>query len=126
MNHGFGCGEPRRVRLPEGDSLAAVNTFLNPDWGIDKRDTVSHSLERFNNMTARLADNHGAIDAAKVRDLMDLTLFNDDGAYAAPISPETTEHTPRSVGTQREENPMSTRLSRVARHGAGSVGMGFR
>ena len=70
-----------RVRLPDGDSLAAVNTFLNPDWGIDKRDTVSHSLERFENMTARLADNHGAIDAAKVRDLMDLTLFNDDGSF---------------------------------------------
>jgi hypothetical protein len=70
-----------RVRLPEGDSLAAVNTFLNPDWGIHKRDTVSHSLERFENMTARLADNHGSIDAAKVRDLMDLTLFNDDGSF---------------------------------------------
>lgn len=70
-----------RVRHPEGDSLAAVNTFLNPDWGIHRRDTVSHSLERFNNMTARLADNHGVIDAAKVRDLMDLTLFNDDGSF---------------------------------------------
>jgi hypothetical protein len=70
-----------RVRLPEGDSLAAVNTFLNPDWGIHKRDTVSHSLERFDNMTARLADNHGSIDAAKVRELMDLTLFNEDGSF---------------------------------------------
>jgi hypothetical protein len=70
-----------RVRLPEGDSLAAVNTFLNPDWGIHKRDTVSHSLERFDNMTARLADNHGSIDAAKVRELMDLTIFNEDGSF---------------------------------------------
>jgi hypothetical protein len=70
-----------RVRLPEGDSLAAVNTFLNPDWGIHAHDTMSHSLERFDNMTARLADNHGSIDAAKVRDLMDLTLYNEDGSF---------------------------------------------
>ena len=70
-----------RVRRPDGDSLAAVNTFMNPDWGIHKRDTVSNSLTRFANMTARLADNHGSIDAAKVRDLMDLTLFDDDGSF---------------------------------------------
>jgi hypothetical protein len=70
-----------RVRRPDGDSLVAVNTFLNPDWGIHKRDTVSHSLERFDNMTARLADSQGSIDAAKVRDLMDLSLFDADGSF---------------------------------------------
>jgi len=75
------CSPPdSRVRLPDGDTLVVVNTFLVPDWGIGKRDTVSHSLERYANMTDRLAENHGAIDAAKVRDLMDLTLFNSDGS----------------------------------------------
>jgi hypothetical protein len=52
--------------------------------------------------------------------------INERGAYAAPISPETTEHTTRGVGTQRDENPMSTRLSPITSYGAGSVGMGFR
>jgi hypothetical protein len=70
-----------RIRVADGDSLAAVNTFLIPDWGIHEHDTLSHSLERFNNMTDRLADNHGSIDATLVRDLMDLTLFNEDGSY---------------------------------------------
>jgi hypothetical protein len=32
-------------------------------------------------MTARLAEYQGLIDAAKVRELMDLTLFNDDGTF---------------------------------------------
>lgn len=75
------AGWDNRVRLPDGDSMVVVNTFLDPNWGIGKRDTVSHSLERYSNMTARLAENHGAIDSAKVRDLMDLTLYDSDGSF---------------------------------------------
>ena len=71
-----------RVRLPEEDSLAVVNTFLNPDWGIHKRETVSNSLRRYANMTARLTENRGKIDAEKTRELMDLRLFNEDGTFA--------------------------------------------
>ncbi len=43
--------------------------------------------------------------------------IDERGAYAAPISLETTEHTPGRVGTQRDENPMGTRLSRMAGYG---------
>ena len=68
-----------RVRRSDGDTMVVVNSFLNPDWGIHKRNTVSHSLERFDNMTAQLAENKGDIDAQKVRDLMDIRLFNEDG-----------------------------------------------
>ncbi len=68
-----------RVRRPDGDTMVIVNSFLNPDWGIHKRDTVSHSLERFSNMTDRLAENQGNIDARKIRDLMDIPIFNKDG-----------------------------------------------
>jgi hypothetical protein len=71
-----------RVRLPENDSLAVVNTFLNPDWGIHKRETVSNSLRRFANMSARLAENKSEIDAERTRELMDLRLFNEDGTFA--------------------------------------------
>jgi hypothetical protein len=73
------CWGDHRVRRPDSDTLVVVNTFLNPDWGIHKRDTVSHSLERYSNMTAQLAENKGNIDAQKVRDLMDIRLFNEDG-----------------------------------------------
>ena len=69
-----------RVRRSDGDTQVVVNTFLNPDWGIHKRDTVSHSLERYNNMKARLAESSGDIDAKKVRDLMDIPIFNKDGS----------------------------------------------
>lgn len=48
------------------------------------------------------------------------------GAYAAPIGPETREHTTARVGTQRDESPMDTRVSPTAGDGAGSLGMGFR
>lgn len=68
-----------RLRLSDGDSLVAVNSFLNPDWGIHRRDTVSHSLERLANMTDRLAENKGNIDVEKTRELMDLPLFEADG-----------------------------------------------
>jgi len=49
-----------------------------------------------------------------------------DGAYAAPISPETREYATERVGTQRDENPMDTRVSAIAGDRAGSLGMGFR
>ncbi|UTB32466.1 MAG: C45 family autoproteolytic acyltransferase/hydrolase [Methanobacterium sp. ERen5] len=68
-----------RIRYPEGDSLVSVNTFLNPDWGIHIRNTVSHSLERLSNMNDRLAENRGKIDAEKTRELMDIPLFEEDG-----------------------------------------------
>ena len=69
-----------RVRRSDGDTMVVVNSFLNPDWGIHKRDTVSHSLERHSNMTDRLEENHGKIDAGKIRDLMDIPIFNKDGS----------------------------------------------
>jgi hypothetical protein len=75
------AGWDNRVRLPGGDSVVTVNTFLDANWGIGRRDTVSHSLERLSNMTARLAENAGSIDAATTRDLMDLTLFDPDGTF---------------------------------------------
>ena len=71
-----------RLRQPEGDSIAVVNTFLDPDWGLGKRETVSNSLRRFANMTARLAENEGKVDAEIVRSIMDLRLFNEDGTFA--------------------------------------------
>lgn len=73
-----------RVRRPEGSSIAVVNTFLDPDWGMTARDTVSNSLRRHANMTARLAENDGKVDAKTVRSLMDLRLFNEDGSFANP------------------------------------------
>jgi len=75
------CWGDSRARRPNGDTMVVVNSFLNPDWGIHKRDTVSHSLERFSNMTDRLEENHGKIDAVKIRDLMDIPLFNEDGSF---------------------------------------------
>ncbi len=71
-----------RLRVAEGDSLAVVNTFLAADWGLGQRETVSNSLRRFANMTARLAENKGKIDAGVTRKLMDLRLFNEDGSFA--------------------------------------------
>ena len=68
-----------RFRRPEGESHVVVNSFLDPDWGIGLRDTVSNSLRRFDNMTARLAENEGRINAEVTRDLMDLPLFDADG-----------------------------------------------
>jgi hypothetical protein len=71
-----------RVRLPAESALVGVNSFMNPDWGIHQRETVSNSLRRFANMTARLTDSKGQIDATKTRQLMDLRLFNEDGTFA--------------------------------------------
>ncbi len=70
-----------RVRRADGDSMVVVNSFLNPDWGIHQRDTVSHSLERYSNMTFHLKENQGNIDARKIRDLMDIPIFNEDGTF---------------------------------------------
>ena len=70
-----------RLRRSKGDTLVTTNTFFNPDWGIHARNTVSHSIERFNNMTDRTAENKGNIDSQKVRDLMDIRLFNEDGSF---------------------------------------------
>lgn len=71
-----------RLRLPEGDSLVVVNTFLSPDWGLGARETVSNSLRRLSNMTTRLAENTGKTDAEVIRKLMDLRIFNEDGSFA--------------------------------------------
>ncbi len=70
-----------RLRSPDGESMVVVNTFLDPDWGMGRRETVSNSLRRLDNMTARLAENEGKLDAALTRDLMDLTLFDSDGKF---------------------------------------------
>ncbi|MGI9517349.1 MAG: C45 family autoproteolytic acyltransferase/hydrolase [Pirellulaceae bacterium] len=71
----------RRNPTDGGDTLAVVNTFLNPDWGMRQRDTVSNSLTRYRNLTDRAADAHGSIDAEKAMELFDLTLFNLDGTF---------------------------------------------
>jgi hypothetical protein len=31
-------------RVADGDTMAIVNSYMNPDWGIHKRETVSNSL----------------------------------------------------------------------------------
>jgi hypothetical protein len=70
-----------RRRPAVGDSYVVVNTFLGDSWGLGKRETVSNSLRRFSNMTDRLAETVGQVDAQKTRDLMDLRLFNEDGSF---------------------------------------------
>lgn len=70
-----------RRRNPEGPSLVVVNTFLNPDWGLHIRDTVSNSLTRYKNLTARIEDAFGQIDAAKTMEIFDTPLFNKDGTF---------------------------------------------
>jgi hypothetical protein len=68
-------------RNSEGDTLAVVNSFLNPDWGLHVRDTVSNSLTRLGNLRARAKEAHGSIDAGKAMDIFDLNLFNADGTF---------------------------------------------
>lgn len=70
-----------RRRLPDGDTLTVVNSFLNPDWGLYLRDTISNSLTRFKNVEARASEAHGKLDAAKMREIFELTLFNEDGSF---------------------------------------------
>lgn len=71
-----------RLRPAVGETHVVVNSFLNESWGLGKRETVSNSLRRFSNMTDRLAEVAGTVDASKTRDLMDLRLFNEDGSFA--------------------------------------------
>ena len=71
-----------RLRAAEGESLVVLNTFLGEIWGLGQRETVSNSLRRFSNMTDRLADTAGTIDAKGTPDLMDMRLFNEDGSFA--------------------------------------------
>ena len=70
-----------RRRNPDGDTLTVVNTYMNLDWGIHKRETLSNSLRRFDNLNARLAESHGKIDATKAMDIFDTPLFNEDGTF---------------------------------------------
>ena len=70
-----------RRRNADGDTMAIVNTYINPDWGIHKRETVSNSLRRFDNLNARLAESRGKIDATKAMDIFDTPLFNEDGTF---------------------------------------------
>lgn len=76
------CSGPAggRLREPKGESFVTVNSFLNDDWGIGKRDTATHSLVRGTNMESRLAEKKGSIDASVTRDLMDLKLYAADGS----------------------------------------------
>ena len=71
-----------RLRKADGDSYVVVNSFLEGDWGMGKRETVSNSLRRFSNMTERLAENKGKGSVQVIRDLMDLRLFDPDGKFA--------------------------------------------
>ncbi|KXX71577.1 C45 family peptidase [Flammeovirga sp. SJP92] len=70
-----------RIRIAEDDAFVVVNSFLNKDWGLGKRETVSNSLRRFSNMTDRLAEKRGEVDAKMTRELMDIRLFNEDGTF---------------------------------------------
>lgn len=71
-----------RLRPAEGESYVTVNTYLGETWGLGKRETVSNSLRRYSNMTDRLAEHSGKINAKVMRDLFDLRLFNEDGSFA--------------------------------------------
>jgi len=70
-----------RRRNSDGDTMAIVNSYMNPDWAIHKRETLSNSLRRFDNLNARLAESHGKIDANKAMDIFDTPLFNEDGTF---------------------------------------------
>lgn len=68
-----------RYRTEQGDSIAVVNTFLSPDWGIGVRETLSHSLQRYKNIEYHLDKHKGKVDDQVLRDIFDLRLFNEDG-----------------------------------------------
>jgi hypothetical protein len=70
-----------RRRNADGDTMAIVNSYMLEDWGIHKRETLSNSLRRFDNLTDRLAESHGQIDATKAMDIFDTSLFNEDGTF---------------------------------------------
>ena len=65
------------------DVHVVVNTYLNQDWGIQKRETMSNSLRRYDNMKAlaerKSAD--GMIDAEYTMECYDETLFNEDDSF---------------------------------------------
>lgn len=71
-----------RVRTPDSgsNSMVVTNTFMCDNWGIGKRDSVTKSLSgRFPNMTNRLAENVGKMNAALTCKLMDLKLYDANG-----------------------------------------------
>ena len=70
-----------RRRNSADDTLVVVNTYLLDDWGIGKRETMSNSIRRHDNLAARLAEARGTIDADKAMDIFDLPLFNEDGTF---------------------------------------------
>lgn len=70
-----------RVRRPDGDCIAVVNTFLEKSWGLGTRETVSNSLRRHANMDHHLAENKGKVKAEVVRKIMDMRLINEDGSF---------------------------------------------
>ena len=73
--------QENRKRVPEenAQSFVTVNTFLNPDWGLGKRETLSKSLRRLENLTNLHSDYAGRIDAGKMRTIFDIPLYNEDG-----------------------------------------------
>jgi hypothetical protein len=71
----------KRVTDKGESSFATVNTFLNPDWGLGKRETLSFSLKRFDNLNARHDEKAGNIDAQIMRDIFDLPLYEADGSF---------------------------------------------
>ena len=70
-----------RYRTEIGDSITVVNTFLSPDWGIGVRETLSNSLKRYKNIKYHLDKNKGKINDQVLRNIFDLTLFNQDGTF---------------------------------------------
>ena len=70
-----------RYRTEVGDSITVVNTFLSPDWGIGVRETLSNSLKRYKNIKYHLDKNKGKINDQVLRNIFDLTLFNQDGTF---------------------------------------------
>ncbi|MEZ9340651.1 C45 family autoproteolytic acyltransferase/hydrolase [Vibrio splendidus] len=71
----------RRVSEKGANSFVTVNTFLNPDWGLGMRETQSFSLKRLENLNARHDDHKGDIDAQVMRDIFDLSLYDEDGNF---------------------------------------------
>jgi len=72
---------------PTASYLGVVNSFLNPNWGVHLRDTVSNSLTRLKNVRERADEALGRIDAAKMMEIFDLPLFNEDGTFRAKGGP---------------------------------------
>ncbi|MDR9827506.1 C45 family peptidase [Vibrio sp. FNV 38] len=75
--------QENRLRVSEKDasSFITVNTFLNPDWGLGQRETQSFSLKRLDNLVARHDELAGTMNAASMRQIFDLPLYNPDGSF---------------------------------------------